>query len=91
MLALLVTGALAVLDTLMRILASVYPPDPVGRAVYDASLQLSNVDGAIGYALWFTPMGSIVTFLLAWWSVMLGTRLAVVVVDFLLDHFTIAV
>ena len=91
MLALLVTGALAVLDTLMHILASVYPPDPVGRAVYDACLQLSNADSAIGYALWFTPMGSIVTFLLAWWSVMLGTRLAVVVVDFLLDHFTIAV
>lgn len=91
MLALLVTGALAVLDTLMHIFASVYPPDPVGRAVYDACLQLTNVDSAIGYALFFTPMGSIVTFLLAWWSVMLGTRLAVVVVDFLLDHFTIAV
>lgn len=91
MLALLVTGALAVLDTLMHIFASVYPPDPVGQAVYDACLTLTNIDGAVGYALWFTPLGSIAIFLIAWWSVMLGTRLAVIVVDFLLDHFTIAV
>lgn len=91
MIALLVSGALAVLDTLMHILVSVYPPDPVGQAVYDACIQLTNVDSAVGYALYFTPMGSIAIFLVAWWSVMLGTRLAVVAVDFLLDHFTIAV
>lgn len=91
MIALLVTGALAVLDTLMHIFASVWPSDPISQAVYSACGSLTNSDAAVGYALWFTPMGSIVTFCLAWWSVMLATNLASVVVSFILDHFTIAV
>lgn len=91
MIALLVTGALAVLDTLMHIFASVWPSDPISQTVYSACAALTNSDAAIGYALWFTPMGSIVTFSLAWWSVMLATNLASVVVSFILDHFTIAV
>lgn len=91
MIALLVTGALAVLDTLMHIFASVWPSDPISQAVYSACGALTNIDSAVGYALWFTPMGSIVTFCLAWWSVMLATNLASVVVSFILDHFTIAV
>ena len=91
MIALLVTGALAVLDTLMHVFASVWPPDPISQAVYSACGALTNSDAAVGYALWFTPMGSIVTFCLAWWSVMLATNLASVVVSFVLDHFTIAV
>ena len=91
MIALLVTGALAVLDTLMHVFASVWPSDPISQAVYSACGALTNMDSAVGYALWFTPMGSIVTFCLAWWSVMLATNLASVVVSFILDHFTIAV
>lgn len=91
MIALLVTGALAVLDTLMHIFASVWPSDPISQAVYSACGALTNIDSAVGYALWFTPMGSIVMFCLAWWSVMLATNLASVVVSFILDHFTIAV
>ena len=91
MIALLVTGALAVLDTLMHVFASVWPPDPISQAVYSACGALTNMDSAVGYALWFTPMGSIVTFCLAWWSVMLAASFASVVVSFILDHFTIAV
>ena len=91
MLALLVTGAMQVLDALMHFLAGVFPRDPIGGYLYDVLATVVNVKSGIGYALFFTPLGSIFAFCVAWLAVKLAAGFATAVVSFLLDHFTIAV
>ena len=91
MLALLVTGAMQVLDALMHFLAGVFPHDPIGGYLYDVLATVVNVKSGLGYALFFTPLGSIFTFCVAWLAVKVAAGFATAVVSFLLDHFTIAV
>ena len=91
MLALLVTGAMQVLDALMHFFVGVFPKDPIGGYLYDVLATVVNVKSGLGYALFFTPLGSICSFCIAWLAVKVASGFATAVVSFLLEHFSIAV